>query len=410
MCYTDNMDEISRVAVGIDVGTENVRAVVGTVSKEGKITVVGYNEGKNAGMRKGMVANIMGPAQAIDKTLGEVERMSGFEVNSAVVSINGSHIMTSRVNGLIAVGMMDHEITAQDLMRVEEVALTTGRLPANRKNLAVVPLNYALDEQNGIKDPVGMTGSRLVMDASVITALMPNCVNLEKACEAAKVNVKEMVPSVVAAARAVLNEKQMENGVAVVDFGAATTSVAIFEEGDLQYVGVVPAGSNNVTNDLAIVLEVNTDVAEEIKRRHVSGDFLETKDAVVKIGREEFTFDRGKINTVVIERLEEIFMHVRKEIRMAGFDQKLPEGIVMTGAGSRMRNIDVFAKKVFEASVKIGTPSGFGGVSDAIRKPEYAAAVGLMLQSAEDIPRVQKAKNIKKEPKENIFKKIFSKF
>ena len=407
------MEEISRYAIGIDVGTENVRAVVATVSKDGKVTVIGYNEGKNAGMRKGVVANILGPAQSIDKMLGEVERMSNVQVNSATVSMNGAHILTTRVNGLIAVGMMDHEITLDDLARVEEVAVTTGRIPSNRERLDVVPLNYAIDEQTGIKNPVGMTGSRLMMDASVITALTPNCVNLKKACEAAQINVDRMIPSVVASARAVLNEKQMENGVAVVDFGAATTSVAIYEEGDLQYVGVVPAGSNNVTNDLAIVLEVNTDVAEEIKRRHVSGDFSDEKDAVVKIGREEFTFERSKINSVVSERLAEIFSKVRNEIKMAGFDQRLPEGIVLTGGGAKMRGIEVFAKEIFQASVKPGTPSGLavGGMSDAVKKPEYAAAVGLMLTASDNVTHVQKTKSsTKKQPKENIFKRFFKKF
>jgi len=407
------MDEISRYAIGIDVGTENVRAVVATVSKDRKVTVIGYNEGKNAGMRKGVVANILGPAQSIDKMLGEVERMSNVRVDSATVSMNGAHILTTRVNGLIAVGMMDHEITLEDLDRVEEVAVTTGRIPSNREKLDVVPLSYAIDEQMGIKNPVGMTGSRLMMDASVITALTPNCVNLKKACEAAQVKVDRMIPSVVASARAVLNEKQMENGVAVVDFGAATTSVAIYEEGDLQYVGVVPVGSNNVTNDLAIVLEVNTDVAEEIKRRHVSGAFDDEKDAVVKIGREEFTFERAKINAVVSERLAEIFSKVRNEIKMAGFDQRLPEGIVLTGGGAKMRGIDVFAKQAFQASVKLGVPTGLavGGMSDAVKKPEYAAAVGLMLAATDTMSQVQKAKSgIKKEPKENIFKRFFKKF
>lgn len=406
------MDEISRYAVGLDVGTENVRAVVATVGRDGKLTVVGYNEAKNSGMRKGIVANLSGPAEAIDRTLGEVERMSGYEINSATISIGGAQILTTRVEGMIAVGMTDHEINFDDLDRVEQVAVT-GRIPANMDVLDVIPLGYALDEQSGIKDPIGMTGSRLEMKAGVITALSPNCENLRRVAETAKVMPERLVPGVVAAAGAVLNEKQMENGVAVVDFGAATTSVAIFEEGDLQYVGVVPVGSNNVTNDLAIVLEINTEIAEEIKRRHVSGAFLEEKDVVLKVGREEMTFERKMINEVVQARLEEIFEKVRKEIKKAGFDRRLPEGIVLTGGGAKMRDIEVFAKKVLEASVKIGVPGGLSGVAESVRKTEYATAIGLMLLAAENDSGKslkRKARAGKKEKKEGILKRFFKKF
>ena len=378
------MDEISRYAVGLDVGTENVRAVVSTLNKEGKLTVVGYNEGKNSGMRKGIVANLMGPAQAIDKMLGEVERMSGYAIDSATLSIDGQ-ILTTPVNGMIAAGMPDHEITNDDLDRVEQMAIA-GKIPANQEILDIVPLAYRLDEQGGIKNPLGMTGSRLDFTGVVISTLTPNCANLRKAAESANVRAERLVPSVVAAAKAVLNEKQLENGVAVVDFGAATTGVAIYEEGDLQYVGVVPLGSNNLTNDLAIVLEIDSEIAEEIKRRHVSGAFKETKDVVVKVGREEFSFSREKIDAVIRDRLLDIFDKVRKEIKRAGFDQRLPEGIVLTGGGAKLRDIDVFVKEALNAAVKIGVPENLSGVAESIKKPEYATAVGLMMMASEGKP------------------------
>ena len=409
------MDEIFRYAVGIDVGTENVRAVVATVGKDGKLTVVGYNESKNSGMRKGIVANLSGVAEAIDRTLGEVERMSGYEINSATVSIGGAQLLTTRVEGMIAVGMPDHEIDVNDVERVEQVAIT-GRIPANRDILDVVPLGYAIDGQIGMKDVVGMLGSRLEMRAGVITALSPNCANLKKACEIAKVDPSNLVPSVVAGANAVLTEKQKENGVAVVDFGGATTSVAIFEEGDLQYVGSVPVGSINVTNDLAIVLEVNTDVADEIKRRYVNAEFKDEKEVVLKIGREEMRFERNMIDEVVEARLGEIFEKIRRELKHAGFDRRLPEGIVLVGGGARMKGIESFAKKVLEASVKIGVPDGLSGVADSIKKPEYASAIGLMMLDASRIEnKVQKGKkssNKKKDSSGNggFLKNILKKF
>ena len=221
------------------------------------------------------------------------------------------------------------------------------------------------------------------MKANVVSALSPNCVNLRRALEGAKLGVERVVPSVVAAARAVLNERQKENGVAVIDLGAATTAVAIYEEGDLQYVGVVPAGSNNITNDLAICLEINTEVAEEIKKRYITGSFSGEKDIVIKINREEMTFEREKVDEVVRARLEEIFDKVKKELRKAGYEKRLPEGAVLVGGGAKMRDIEVFAKEALEMSVKIGTPKGLGGVASAIEKPEYAAAIGLMLYSVE---------------------------
>ena len=340
---------------------------------------------------------------------GEVERMSGAEIHSAMFSTNGAQILTTKVEGMIAVGMPDHEINEQDLDRVEQVSIT-GRIPANMTILDVVPLGYAIDGQGGIKDPVGMIGSRLEMKAAIVTALKPNCDNLTKVAEAAKVNVERIVPSVVAAARAVLSEKQLENGVAVVDIGAATTSVVVFEEGELQYVGVVPVGSNNVSNDLAIVLEVNTDIAEEIKRRYVNAEFNGGDDAVLKIGREEIRFGRQEIDDVVEARLEEIFEKVRKELKKAGFDRRLPEGIVLTGGGARMRGIESYAKKVLEASVKIGGVENISGVLDVVKKPEYATAVGLMLMATDNVEKKETKKKKKKEKKDGVFKRFFKKF
>ncbi len=279
------MDNENRFVTGLDVGTENVRAVIASVGKDGQLTIVGYNEGKSAGMRKGVPANLAGPAGAIDKMLGEAERMGGYDVRSAYVSINGSQILSTKTEGMIAVGTVEHEIDEVDLDRVEDVAVT-GRIPANRDVLDVVPLEYALDGQAGIKDPLGMSGARLEMRANVISALTPNCDNLKKATAAADVQAERLVPSAVAAGRAVLTERQKENGVAVIDFGGTTTSVAVYEEGDLQYVGVVPAGSNNITNDLAIVLAIDPDMAEEIKQRFVTGNFNSEKSQIIKIGKE----------------------------------------------------------------------------------------------------------------------------
>ena len=417
------MENKPNFVTGLDVGTENVRAVIGTI-EDGKFAVYGYNEGKNAGMRKGIPANLNGPARSIDAMLGEAERMGDYDVRSAYVSINGSQILSTKTEGMIAVvATSEHEIDENDLDRVEDSAVT-GSIPANRNVLAVIPLEYIIDGQGGIKDPLGMSGARLVMRANVISALTPNCDHLRKATEHAEVTATRLIPTAVAAGKAVLTEKQKENGVAVIDMGAATTSIAVYEEGDLQYTGVVPAGSNNITNDLAILLAIDPDMAEEIKTRFVTGDFDSDKSPVIKIGKEkghERNFDRKEVDAVVKARLEEIFTEIRKKLKTAKYDQRLPEGVVLTGGGARMRDIELFAKKALEASVKIGVPLDLAGVKDAVERPEFAVAVGLAKMAAEDQayaikpakPQKKSKKSSKKPSGSSPFgfvKKIFSKF
>ena len=403
------MDETIKYAVGLDIGTENIRAVVASITKDGKLSIVGYNEAKNAGMRKGILANLAGPANSVDHMLGEVERMSGYEIHSATVSINGSQLLTTKTEGMIAVGTSDHEINEEDLMRVEDVAVT-GRIPANREILDVVPFGYSIDGGEAVRDPIGMTGARLEMRANVISALQPNCDNLRRSLEGAKVTVERLIPSVVASARAVLDERQKENGVTIIDLGAATTSVAVYEEGDLQYVGVIPAGSNNITNDLAICLEINTEIAEEIKKRYVNGAFESGTDIHVKVGREDFTFERDRVNEVVKARLAEIFDKVKKELRTAGYEKRLPEGAVLVGGGSKMRDIEIFAKEALEMSIRLGKPKNLGGVGTSVEKPEYSTAVGLMLFAAESDYRPAQGKKSKQPSMGNFLKTLLKKF
>lgn len=413
--YNKLMDEISRYAVGLDVGTDNVRTVVASVAGSGALNVIGYAEVPNSGMRRGVVSDLTGAgtARAIDRALGEAERMSGHEVNNATISINGAQIVSTRTEGMIAVGAADHEISEADLARVETVALQ-GRVPANQAILKVVPLQFILDGQGEIKNPLGMTGSRLEMKANVISTLSPSYDNLCKTAEQAKVAVERVMPSVEAAARAVLTERQRENGVAVVDIGATTTGVAVYEGGDLQYIGVVPVGSNFITNDLATVLVIDVELAEEIKRRFATGSFgAADTPVVIRWKGKELRFERGQIDEVVQARVEEILEMVRKELRKARYDQRLPEGIVLTGGGARMRDIDKFVRDILEMSARVGVPTGLSGMTDVLGKPEYAAAVGLMLASAEGgaVSQGKKMKNkAKKAKKPGIIGRFLSKF
>ncbi len=378
------MQESSQYAVGLDIGTSKVRAVVAHIdSSTGVPTIVGIGQAANTGMRKGVVVNLQGPGQAIDAALGEAERMSGYQVHGASVSVNGAHILTTHADGMVAVGALDHEINHEDLERLKDVA-TTGKVPANRDILDVVPHAYKLDGQDNIKDPIGMTGTRLEIDAHVISALTPYLVNVEKAAESAEVQPRAVIPTSVAAAKAVLSEQQIENGVAVIDLGGATTSVAVYEEGDLQYVGVVPIGGNNITNDLAIGLKTDPEVAEEVKKKHACAmGSSESAGVSMKHEGEIFTFKTEDINEIVEARLEEIFEGVQFHLKKAGRAGKLPSGVVLVGGGAKLKHMADYAKETLGLAARLGQPSGFGGVADDLDKSEFATAIGLMLIDAE---------------------------
>lgn len=385
------MQENSRYAVGIDVGTTTIRCVVGHIDPTtGTPTIVGVGQAPNSGMRKGTVVNLAGPAHAIDQALGEAERMSGYEVNEATVSINGSHIVSTKADGMIAVGMADHEINEDDLGRLEDVA-TTGKVPANREILEVVPFSYTLDGQGGVKDPLGMTGTRLEINANVVSAMAPYVTNLQKATEMATVNPSALIPGVMASAKAVLQESQIESGVAVVDLGGATTGVAVFEEGDLQYVGVIPVGGANITNDLAIGLKTDPEVAEKVKIAHASAVARKESEGIsIKQGDEIYSFNTNDIDEIVEARLEEIFELVQKELKKAGRAGQLPSGVVLTGGTANIKRIAEYAKDQLGLAVRVGKAGGFGGVADNIDTPELATAVGLMLIDAEGASQATK--------------------
>jgi cell division protein FtsA len=378
------MQEGSQYAVGIDIGTTSVRAVVAHIDgTTGVPTIVGVGQAPNSGMRKGVVVNLNGPAQAIDDALGEAERMSGYQVDAATISVNGAHILSTHADGMVAVGASDHEITRDDLARIEEVA-TLGKIPANREILDVIPHAYRLDGQDNIKDPLGMTGTRLEIDAHVISALTPYLINVQKAADTAKVDPHVIVPSAVAAARAVLGEQQLENGVAVIDLGGTTTSVAVYEEGDLQYTGVIPIGGVNITNDLAIGLKTDPEIAEKIKLEHASAVArAENTGVSLKHGGEVHTFSTGDVDEIVEARLEEIFESIQHELKKAGRAGKLPSGVVLTGGTAQLKHIADYAKEFLGLAARVGKPTGYGGVADNIEKPAFATAVGLMLVDAE---------------------------
>ena len=407
------MQEQSRYAVGIDVGTKNVRCVIGYIDADGDAPkIVGVGTAPNSGMRKGTVTNLAGPAEAIDTALGAAERMSGHQVKTAVLSVNGSHLTSTKADGMITVGTTDNEVTPEDIVRLEDMA-TTGKVAQNREILEIVAHSYRLDGQDNIKDPIGMTGTRLEIKANVVSGLLPHITNLQKLAEMAKVEVSSVVPAVLASAQAVLTENQRENGVAVLDIGAATTGVAVFEEGDLQYLSVIPLGGQNVTNDLAIGLRTDPEIAESVKLAHARFGGKKLGKVETKHEKKTYSFEQSEIDEIVGARYEEIFEAVDKELKKAGRAGKLPSGAVLTGGGANTKGLIDFTKEQLGVAARLGKPSEYGGASNEIKGPEFSAAAGLMLiDAANDAPYAKSPQNAKKaaEKAGGFLRGIFAKF
>lgn len=406
------MEEQPKYGFGVDIGTGSVRAVALEINRDGTISVIGFGEERvPSGMRKGIVTDLAGPSETIDLALSKVEKMSGAQIDDAFVSINGSHIKCEKVSGMIAISSGE-PITNADIARLQNTA-ATGRL-SNRRILSVEPLNYILDGQGGIRHPEGMAANKVEITENLVTALGPNAAAVENAAMGVGVRPLKMVPEAAASARALLTDHQMENGVAIVNIGAATTSVAIYDEGDMQFTGTIPAGSNNITKDLAISLEINTDVAEIIKMKYATAEPVENdEEKTIKADGETICVSTQDVDRVVKERLKDIFDHVEEFFERAGYAQKLPEGVVLTGGGSRMKGIAGFAKENLKMAARLGSIKflGLKGVVDEIDKPEYTTALGLALEMTDRGGIAKTTEQEKDEPASLLggFKRLFKK-
>lgn len=364
---------------GIDIGTTAVRCVVGELSPDAAMpTIIGYASAENTGMRKGNVAHVEEVAEALVKAISEAERMSGREITKATVNINGSHVEGISSKGVIAISSPDRHITVEDRMRVEEAA-TIVQLPANKDIIQVFAKNYHLDGQENIKDPVGMHGVRLEVDTHIVLAATPALRSLDQALEKAEVRVNHHTVTSLAAAEALLDRKQKESGVAVVDIGAATTNLVVIEDGEVEHVAVIPMGGTHVTNDLAIGLKTELDIAETIKLKHASlAKASSGETSFVKNG-EELRFDRQMIRLIAAARIEELFEYVDKELKKIHRSKKLPGGIVITGGGSKLPGIAELAKDTLELPARVGSWKHVNRVVDGLDDNVFAPAVGLML-------------------------------
>ncbi|HVV25787.1 MAG TPA: cell division protein FtsA [Candidatus Saccharimonadales bacterium] len=367
--------------IGLDIGTSAVRCVVGMMDPHGGNTpsIIGHGVAPNQGMRRGAVVHVDDVADAIVKAVTEAERISGMPIKHATVNVNGSHVTGINSEGVIAISTANREITPEDRMRVEEAA-TIVSLPANREIVQFFAKNYSLDGQRNIKDPVGMHGVRLEVDAHIITAASPNMRNLDQALEKAEISPTHHTVSGLAAAEAVMTRQQREAGTVLLDIGAGTTNLIVFEDGEVQHVAVLPIGGQHLTNDLAIGLKTDIDIAEKVKLEHASlKEGVKKSTATVKVGHKTHNFDFEEISMVTEARIEELLEYVNKELQRIKRAGKLPGGVVLTGGTAKLPGLDEFARDKLQLPARLGKLHNVGGLADTVEDQSFTTVVGLML-------------------------------
>jgi cell division protein FtsA len=376
-----------RYIVGIDIGTHAVRVVqVKMDAESGQLAVIGAVSVPSSGLRRGVVVDLDEAVSSLSTALEKVERMTAVPVSSGVVAVGGSHIASLTSKGVIAVSKADGEVSEADIVRVIDAAQAVS-IPPNREVIHVIPKAFVLDSQEGIKDPLGMTGVRLEVDTTIVHAGGPLVKNVQRVCAQAGVEVEELVVAPLAASQATLNRKQKELGVVLVDIGAGTTSIAVYEESTLLHTAVLPLGGLHITNDLAIGLRTSIETAERVKvlyghadKRAIDGH------QVIDLSKIDETEDqqvpRAEVVDIVEARLEEIFEHVSNQLRAINRDGKLPAGVVLVGGTSNLPGIVEYAKAALRLPTQLGTLQGLQTIIDKVEDPSFAAACGLALWSS----------------------------
>ncbi|MBI4256463.1 cell division protein FtsA [Candidatus Uhrbacteria bacterium] len=375
------------VYTGLDVGTYAIRVAVGRLvpSPEGaeQIHIIGAVEVPSAGVSKGTITNLEDAVSSISRALEQAERITGVPLSKAWVGINGSHILSQESRGVIGVGRSDGEIRDEDVERSIEAARTVAT-PTNYEIIHVIPKSFTVDGQRGVKDPVGMNGIRLEVDAIIIQGLGSQIKNLTKAVYRTGLDIEDLVFSILATAEAVVSERQKELGVCVVNVGASTTSLVVYEEGDVLHTAVLPIGSDHVTSDIAIGLRTSIEVAEQVKLHYATclPDEVQKKEEI-NLGElgalEEEMVGRRFVADITEARIQEIFEHVDRELKKIDRSGMLPAGIILTGGGAKLSGILDAAKAALRLPVSLGTPIGVTSVIDRMNDPSMSTAIGLVL-------------------------------
>jgi cell division protein FtsA len=368
--------------VGLDLGTTKICAVIAEVQGQGSLHVIGAGITPSKGLKKGVVVNIESTIESIVLAMAEAERMAGVRVGSVFAGIAGAHIKGLNSHGVIAVSRKDKEITQEEVNRVIDAAKAVA-LPMDREIIHVIPQEFIIDNQDGIKEPVGMSGVRLEAEVHIVTGAVTSVQNIIKSVERAGYTVEDIALQPLASAEAVLTPDERDMGAVLIDIGGGTTDIAMFGEGALWHSCVIPIGGNQVTSDISIGLRTPLPEAEQIKVRYgcAMADMVQNGQTIEVPGvggRAPRILPREELAHIIQPRMEELFELVNREIRKNHFEEKATAGVVLTGGSSLLPGIEELAERILNAPVRIGRPRNLTGMAEVVSSPQYATAVGLI--------------------------------
>lgn len=367
--------------VGLDIGTSKVAAVVGEINEEGEIEIVGVGVKPSRGLKKGVVVNLESTVHSIQQAVEEAELMAGCQIHSVHAGIAGSHINSLNSHGIVAI--KDKEVTQSDVDRVIDSARAVA-IPADQKILHILPQEYIIDRQEGIKQPVGMSGIRLEARVHMVTGAVSAAQNIIKCIRRCGLEVNDIILEQIASCCAVLTEDEKDLGVCLVDIGGGTTDIAVYTEGAIRHTAVIPIAGNQVTNDIAVALRTPTQHAEDIKKAHACAlNQLAGIDDMIDVpsigDRPSRRISRQNLAEIVEPRFEELMILVQAELRRRGFEDLVAAGVVLTGGSSKVEGLVDLAEEIFHMPVRLGYPHSITGMTDVIGNPVFSTGVGLLL-------------------------------
>jgi len=393
--------------VGFDIGTKKVTAIISEITEDNKIEIIGIGSSESRGLRKGVVVNLDATVDAINKAQEEAELMAGVEIDSGFIGISGAHIKSFNSRGVIAVSSKNREISREDINRVIDQSKAVS-IPPDREIIHIIPQEFVVDEQDGIKDPLGMSGIKLEVNVHIVTGAITSVQNLKTCTTRAGVEIEQIVLNQIATSASVLTHDEKELGVGLIDIGAGTTEIAIFERGSLWYTSIIPIGGDNFTNDIAVGLRTPIPDAEKIKKKFgcVSGPIVDDQETIevasVGRGKKPRILSRQLLADIIQPRAEEIFRLVDNDIKRMGYEKSLNSGVVLTGGTALLEGLEEVAESVFDLPVRRGDPGGIGGLVDRVSTPDYASAVGLVLYGHKQ----WKQRGLSKENKKGFMAKL----
>jgi cell division protein FtsA len=367
--------------VGLDIGTSKVVALVGELKPDGELEVIGIGSHPSRGLKRGVVVNIDSTVQSIQRAVEQAELMAGVEINAVYTGIAGSHVRSLNSHGIVAI--KDKEVNGGDVARVMDAAQAVA-LPADQRIVHVIPQEFIIDSQEGIRDPIGMSGVRLEARVHIVTGAESAAQNIVKCVQRCGLEVEDIVLEQWASSYAVLTDDEKELGVCLVDIGGGTTDLAVFSGGALRHTAVIPIAGDQVTNDIAVSMRTPTQYAEDIKIRYACAlSQLANPDETIEVpsvgDRPSRRLARQTLAEIVEPRYEELYNLIRDELRRSGFEEAIAAGIVVTGGSAKMEGAVELAEEVFHVPVRLGVPQGVTGLVDVVRNPIHATGVGLLL-------------------------------